>query len=840
MEVLEDRTVPTAVGVPSGLATGPLLPSYGQLPLRFEANQGQTDAQVSFLARGSGYSLFLTPDQAVLRLQKLSADPRAGAGLPAGPGEVLRMQLVGANPAPQVAGLYELAAKSNYLIGNDPRRWHTDVPNYGRVAFRGVYPGVDLVYYGNQGQLEYDFVVAPGADPGAVRLAFQGAEAITLDAEGNLVLHTAGGDVVEHAPVLYQEAGGVRRAVSGHYVLVGADQLGFAVAGYDAGQPLTIDPVLSYSTFLGGSGLEEADGIAVDWAGSAYVAGVTQSANFPTTPGAFQTTKAGGNDVFVAKLSADGSGLVYSTFLGGGGFDGASGIAVDGAGNAYVAGLTQSADFPTTPGAFQTTYGGNGDAFVAQLSADGSALVYSTFLGGSGGDIANGIAVDGAGSAYVAGSTTSSDFPTTPGAFQTTYGGGLVNGDAFVAKLSADGSTLAYSTYLGGSSGDVADGIAVDGAGGAYVAGYTNSADFPTTPGAFQTTYGGNGDAFVAQLSADGSALVYSTFLGGSNGDYANAIAVDGTGSAYVAGTTYSADFPTTPGAFQTTKNGNSNAFVARLSADGSGLVYSTLLGGSGEDGAIGIAVDGAGSAYLAGQTYSANFPTTPDAYQTTYGGGSNFGDAFVARLSPDGSALAYSTYLGGSGDDVARAIALDGAGGAYVAGSTVSADFPTTPGAFQTTKGGSWDAFVARFDFSASGPVAPTHRRGNGGDQALRIAEGDASADFPTTPGAFSVPRAGLLEAFLADLDAAGSGRVDATSLSGKPDDYTVACAGDSACSAAVVFKLAPGNGVPLPEASVFDNGAGTTLADARHDLLWDNWSLEAFGADPLTEPVG
>src|SRR5438477_2498195 len=404
--------------------------SYGKLPLHFEANEGQTHHDVRFLARGAGYSLYLTAGEAVLVLTKPNPDAKRDAhstperrGTQArGTPVVVRMSLVGAAPKPPVSGLDELPGKANYLIGKDPTKWRTNVPTYAKVHYRAVYPGIDLVYYGNQRQLEYDFVVAPGADPNRIVLGFQGAERLEINAEGELVLHAAGEVIRQRVPVTYQEINGVRTKLEGRYVLKDAHRVGFQVAAYDQNRPLVIDPTLVYATYLGSSGWDYGSGIAVDAAGSAYVTGSTSSADFPTA-NALQAAKAGFQNAFVTKLNPTGSALVYSTYLGGSRGDEGFGIAVDAAGSAYVTGGTGSADFPTTAGAFQTTYGG-GDAFVTKLNATGTALVYSTYLGGSRGDGGFGIAVDAAGSAYVTGSTNSTDFPTTPGAIQTTYSGG--------------------------------------------------------------------------------------------------------------------------------------------------------------------------------------------------------------------------------------------------------------------------------------------------------------------------------------------------------------------------------------------------------------------------------
>jgi hypothetical protein len=632
---LEGRTLLSLAGA----SQDQILQTYGQIPLSFEVNRGQTAAEVDFLSQGNGYSLFLTPTETVLSLQKPA--PAAGDGTATPDAAVLRSRFVGANPQPQVVGVDQLASTSNYFTGNDPSQWQTNIANYGRVEYQNLYPGVDLVFYGNQQELEYDYVVAPGANPGVIKLAIDGAESITLDDQGNLVLHTSGGDVVEQAPVVYQESGGVRQPVSGQFVLESGGQVGFALGIYDHSQPLVIDPVLSYSTYLGGKGEDEGYGIAVDAAGNAYVTGRTGSANFPATASAVQTSLPGIQNAFVMKLNPTGTALVYSTYLGGSGYDIGTAIAVDAAGNAYVTGTTGSSNFPSTTGALQTTYGSNDDVFVTKLNPTGTALVYSTYLGGTSDDDGEGIAVDAAGNAYVTGYTDSSKFPTTPGAYQTALGGSV---DAFVTKLNPTGTALVYSTYLGGTGGDSAFGIAVDNAGDAYVTGKTqnvtgntDSTDFPTTPGAYQTAFrtglsGDDFDAFVTKLNPAGTALVYSTYLGGTSDDTGRGIAVDAAGNAYVTGNTDSTDFPTTPGAYQAPVGGDSHAFVTKLNPAGTALVYSTYLGGTGYGIGTAIAVDAAGDLYVTGWTQSANFPITPGALQTTYGGG-NY-DAFVTKFA--------------------------------------------------------------------------------------------------------------------------------------------------------------------------------------------------------------
>src|SRR5258706_347616 len=551
-------------------ANARVIESYGKLPLQFEANRGQTHEDVHFLARGAGYSLYLTAGEAVLLL----ANPDAKAQKRS---FALRMSLVGAAREPVVTGLDELPGKANYFIGKDRSNWRTNVPTYAKVQYRNVYPGVDLVYYGNQRQLEYDFVVAPGADTKKIALRFRGADKLEIDVEGNLVLRTAGGDIHQHKPVIYQEIDGFRREVAGGYVRKGADRVGFQLAAYDTTRPLIIDPVvLSYSTYLGGGAGDFSNGIAVDAAGNAYVTGFTASSDFPTTAGTFQPNFGGAGGAFVTKLNPTGSALVYSTYLGGSGADWGNGIAVDSGGNAYVTGITFSTDFPTTAGAFQSAV--SGGAFVTKLDPAGSALVYSTYLGGSDAQ-ARGIAVDGGGNAYVTGVTSSADFPTTAGAYQVTYGGTQAGsgGDAFVTKLDPTGSGLVYSTYLGGDGSDWGNGIAVDIDGNAYVTGTTSWITFPTTPDAFQPhSRGGSGvngtDGFFTKLNPTGSALVYSTYLGGTDLDLGLGIALDAKGNAYVTGATNSTDFPTTAGAYQPALSGvvccrrpASDAFVTKF-----------------------------------------------------------------------------------------------------------------------------------------------------------------------------------------------------------------------------------------------------------------------------------
>lgn len=675
----------SAAGVPSKAAlTGdaPTLETLGTLPLSFEANRGQADKRFRFLCRGSGYTLFFGPSEAALSLARIGPDGSTHR-------DFIRMKLLGANPAPRIEGVDPLPGRANYFIGNDPNKWKASIPTYGRVRYSNVYPGVDLVHYGNQGRLEHDFVIAPGADPRRIQLSFEGVDEVGIDGIGDLVLGSGASAVRLHKPLVYQEVSGTRRIIGGWYVLKGKRRVAFEVARYDRAKPLVIDPLLSYSTYLGGSSDEYCLGLARDASGNLYVGGMTQSTNFPTTAGAFRTVAAGAWDVFVTKLNPTGTAVLFSTYLGGSSEEDTRGLAVDDSG-VYVAGFTFSSDFPTTPGAYQRAFAGFKDNFVSKLTPGGDSLVYSTFIGGSAQEEGGRLAVDSSGNAYITGETASGDYPTTPGAFQPYHRGGQK--DAFVTKLNTAGTALVYSTYLGGSSWDGGTAIGVDSFGYAYAAGCTESPDFPVTAGAFQTSLRGSCEGYVTKLNLAGTGVVYSTFLGGTGFDRILAIALDADGNAYLTGQTQSSDFPRTPGAFQPAYSGGWDAFVAKLNATGSVLVYSRYLGGSGDDVGYKITVDSAKNAYVTGYTYSVNFPTL-NPVMPQYGGG---WDAFVTKVDAAG-ALVYSTYLGGSGDDMGMEIVVDPAGGVYVGGETGSTNFPITPGALQTTLAGGFDAFLAK-----------------------------------------------------------------------------------------------------------------------------------------------
>jgi uncharacterized protein (TIGR03437 family) len=732
-------------GQPSALPVA----NFPGLPPSFEANAGQADPSVKFLFRGNGYRLYLTSHEAVLALSQGGCSGSSfqpsnlgrHEAICAHETDVMRMRLAGAREGTaSPVGEQQLPGVANYLIGNDPARWHTGVPTYQRVRYPGIYPGVDLVYHQSARQLEYDFVLAPGADSKQIRLQFPNARGVRLGANGDLAVITTGGTVSLHKPVVYQVVNGRRQSVDGGFTLFPGSTAGFRLGAYDRTQPLVIDPVLVYSTFLGGSSADAANAIAVDAQGNLYVSGSAGSTDFPLSQGAIQGTnnsRVQAPTAFAAKLDPTGTTLLYSTYLGGSHGDVAYGLAVDTSGNAYITGATTSADFPSTIGAFQTANPGIRSAFISKLNPTGTALVYSTYLGGGSGgyglgELARAIVVDSAGNAYVAGASFSGNFPLTAGAVQT-QNKCFFCSQAFAVKLNPAGSALLYSTYLGGTGagvfsigpavfqGDSATGLWVDAAGNTYVTGYAYSSDFPVTAGAFQTknvAYQTSGtvssnpgyNTFVTKLNPTATALLYSTYVGGHGHDGAAGIAVDAAGNAYIAGGASSADFPVTAGALQLANRSASasNAFVAKLNPTGSSLLYSTYLGGTGNDTATSLAIDSAGDVFLAGAATSTDFPVTAGAFQTA--NLSTAGNtAFLTELNPAVNALVYSTYLGGSGTDTAAALALDSSGKVYLAGSSSSVDFPVTPGAFQTTnhsRNSASNAFIAKLDLSAALPA--------------------------------------------------------------------------------------------------------------------------------------
>lgn len=689
-----------------------------QLPMSFEANRGQTDNRVKFLSRGSGYTLFLTATESVLSLRQGTDEKPA----------VLRTRLVGANRNPQIAGQNELPGKVNYLMGQNPNGWRSNVSTYAKVFYEDVYPGVDLVYYGKQQQLEYDFIVKPHSNPERIRLAFTGARAMTVDAAGDLLLETGAGTVRQKCPVAYQEINGQRQLVDARYVVNKQRQLSFESGAYDQSQPLVIDPVIEYSTYLGGGGADEAFDITVDNEGHIYVTGVTPSVNFPPENAikpTCVTCQTGGYEAFITKIKPAESGALsvdFSTFWGSdvhGNTEG-RGIDIDLAKNIYVVGITSSNNFPTTPNGhqplFQPFTSTNG--FLTKFSADGSLMLYSTYLMGNNVDEANDVAVDDDANIYVTGATGSTNFPFLNG-YQS-YNTGVFDG--FLMKFGSmktpTAYKLVYSTYFGGYTDDIATNIALDSAGNAYLTGSTQSRDLPWTwyndgfpvHNGFQLVHGGGTDAFVMKMDPTkigAASLLYSTFLGGNNQENATVrvggIAVDIRGDAYVTGTTGSANFPIWPTtgphpAYDSTVSGY-DAFVTKVSPDQVGsasLIYSTFLGEAGVEHGYDIAVDLNGRAWVTGTTESVNFPLAGCAFTD----GPSV-DGFITALNSRGSALFFSTYLDGNGADTIYAIAVDESSVAHVAGSTNSTDF-RLQNAYQvnlggTTPNGNKDAFVTK-----------------------------------------------------------------------------------------------------------------------------------------------
>ncbi len=806
-------TLPTApaLGAISSAVSEPITASmrdhYAALGLAFEHNDGQTDSQVHYLAHGHGYTVFLTGSDAVLAL----VEPRPPVPLhtlveqqdagtqPLTPTQetVLRLHFVGANAAATPRAEDPLSSTASYFVGKDPQSWHAGIALYQRVVYHNLYPGIDLAYHGAR-NLEYDWLLAPGADPSLIQFSLQGAQGLTLDAQDNLLVRTAVGVLGQTLPTAYQDVNGQRHHVSVRYTLDGAGHVGVALGAYDASKPLVIDPTLSYSTYLGGSGTDVGAGITTDNAGDAYVVGWTGSANFPVTGGVYGTILNGPTDVFIAKFDPNGA-LVWSTYLGGSGDDvqydsQIAGIAVDGSGNVAVSGSTVSTDFPTTSNAVQRTFGGGNDAFVSEVNATGRTLLYSTYLGGGCNEYAPALVGDGSGKIYVTGSTCSSNFPTLH-SLQAFNGGS----DAFIVKIDPTAtSSLVYSTFLGGTGQDGGYGIAVDKVGDAYVTGDTNASDFPViTSTAVQPTrasYCADGtchDAFFSELNPAGTALLYSTYLGGTHDERALRLALDKNNNVYITGWTSSIDFPITAGAYRTGPQGGGDAFVAKLNPAASGaasLVYSTYLGGSGDDYGYGIAVDSTSDALVTGQTASSDLHPTPDALQGVYGGAI---DAFVLRLNPAGSAPLYSTYLGGSGADYGYGVATDASGNAYVTGSTASTNFATA-GAIQGANGGGTDAFVSKIAFVSSGNV-PWHPHHN-----VHLSAGlDVSVDLAD----------GHVDVMAADLSVPARG--PALTLS-HTWDSTLADHGSAYASNGWVSTLTPSLGGVLTQTMAYTDASG------------------------------
>ncbi len=700
-----------------------MIRNFGEIPLSFIPNRGQVDEQALFYSVTPRYTLWMTKEGLVFdaairersrddlakKMAMASGDTESVLRAEASedqPAEcrrdVSRLVFVGANKDSEIIPLEPTEHRANYFIGRDPAKWQTDIPTSLAVLYKEIYPGIDLKVYGRESQIEYDWVVKPGARAADIRLEYRDVDEATLDAEGNLIIATRFGQITHHRPISYQRLDGRRIDVASKFVKCGEESFGFDVDSYEPTRDLIIDPVLVYSTYLGGSGDDFARDIAVDATGAVYVVGWTNSSDFPLKS-SYQNTIKGNSDIFITKFSPSGKSLVFSTLLGGSELDEAYAIAIDSNGSAYITGKTWSYDFPLM-NAFQQF--GRG-IFVAKIASPGNRLVFSTHLSDGMHDCGRDIAVDSSGSAYITGRTSSSNFPLQ-NPFQSTKKPFFRT--AFVTKFSPAGDALVYSTFLGGSIWDEGRAIALDSKGRAYVAGLTDSPDFPLL-NPLQHKIGGNVDVFVTKFSPEGNTLVYSTYLGGRWWDWPYGIDVDGSGAAFIAGETYSWDFPV-KNAYQKTNAGLLDVFVAKLAPAGKSLSFSTYLGGSSYDGGYAVAVDKTGAVHVTGETWSTDFPL-----QAPYQKAGTEGDVFVLKLQASGTRLVCSTLLGGNHSDRGLAIVSDRAGAVYVAGDTYSTDFPLAL-SYQKTNKGSCDTFISKLNFSSA---TLTVRSPDGGETLKR-----------------------------------------------------------------------------------------------------------------------
>ncbi len=685
----------------------------------FEQNFGQFDAQVRYVARSAGSMLFLTGDSAMYVLpfedaNVSKAESQPGRERTAPRFHAVSMAFANANSDIAASGDQISEHRTNYFLGSDESRWRSDVPNFGEVRFDNVYDGISAVWYGREnGATQYDLIVAPNADAQQIEIRFDGADSISIDDAGSLLINTPAGTIKQNRPFTYQTNENTARVEVPSQFAIDGTTVRFALGEYDRSRELVIDPTVTlnnaaFSTFVGSFGDDYAFDIAVDGNGCTYITGRTTSISFPTTTGTFDTTNNGSEDIFVTKLNSSGTGLVYSTYIGGSFFDEGRGIAADPTGNVYITGAASS-NFPTTAGAYDTSFNGGSDVFVTKLGASGSSLIYSTYIGASNIEYAEDITIDQAGNAYFVGRVSDAvvDYPTTSGSFDETFNG---FDDAFLTKLNDTGSGLIYSTFLGGSDIDAGLYVEVTAAGEAIVGGTTTDGvtDLQTVAGSYDVTHNGVTDFFVSKLNAAGSAQVFATFIGGPGIDNVGGMTVDATGAVYIAGSV-STGFPTTAGVFDTTALGSGEIGLSKLNPAGTNLVYSTFLGGTQGENANGLAVDRFGIAYLTGGNFGGDYPTTAGAYDTTFNGSN---DAIVTVVNPSATALINSTYIGGGGSDSANAIAIDGNGNIYIAGQTASnaTPYPTTPDAFQTFHAGSIDTFVTKLgDLSIGGRVIDT-----------------------------------------------------------------------------------------------------------------------------------
>lgn len=686
-------------------------------PLVFEPNQGQADSSTRFLSHGNGRSVLLKNTEAVITF--------------ANPAAAVRMKLVGQNPRAVMEGLDLQPGVTNYLVGNDPAAWRRAVPQFAKVKYGNVYPGIDLIYYGNERQLEYDFSLSPHANPSVIQMEFEGADQVSIGPEGDLILRTSAGEVRHQRPVAYQTHDGARKPVEAHFALKGK-RARFELGAYDRSLPLIIDPKFIWATYMGGPGDDQGNDIAIDADGNVYLTGATEDSTAEPA-GVFQSPSGKSFQMFVTKVNPAGA-IVYTTYIGGTGIDEGHSIALDPSGNIYVTGFTTSSDFPLV-NAFQSNFGGAQDSYALKLDKDGSTIVYSTYLGGTQSDRGYGIAADPSGNAIVAGNTLSINFPAS-NAFQSKLGGGL--GDAFITKFAADGK-VTFSTFLGGNGNDQAYDVARDDDGNIIVTGFTTSQNFPVQKALYPNYLGGGDDVFITKFNETGTALVFSTYLGGTGSDNGVRLTVDKDKNIYVTGYTASFDFPLKnppqllPGGLADPSTPTFDAFLIKLHPDGQDADFSTYIGGEDTEGGVGVAVDKNGFIYLAGFTNSIQF------YAINALGGFLRGvrDGFVMKIAPDAQTVIYSSYLGGFGAEGATSVAVDDAGNAYVIGYTSSLDFPLTPDTmFQGATAGGQDGFLVKINADDIKTSTPYTFNVNGGSSVFTAGQtanpvfGYASAD--------------------------------------------------------------------------------------------------------------
>ncbi|MFC1557743.1 SBBP repeat-containing protein [candidate division KSB1 bacterium] len=721
-----------------------ILENYGKIPLVFTSNSGQFDSQVEFVSAGNGIRIFHTREGTTFLLSRETEESIAKRTKPGlekrnqGVKEyepfnllkegmldigmeyyALKLKFINSNPEPMITGEEKVPWNSNYFIGSDQNSWQTDVQNYSKIKFGSLYNGIDLTCTGDKSMIKYEFVIQPGADHRQIQLSYDigdkiGKGLLKMSMESELAVKTPFGVLIKRKPYCYQIIKGESIEIEADYKINNEELNKFSinVSTYNPDFPLIIGFKIMRPANISAIGRDCPAGILYDVQGNAYICGNVESSDFPTTPGAFDKSYNGGfSDAFVCKLSPSGNNLIYSTYIGGNNLESIKGFSLDSSGNVYITGFTRSRYFPTTPGTYNQNHRGGDDVFVCKLNSSGNALIYSTLIGGRSYEEGDGISIDNDGNAYIAGHACSEDFPTTPGAFNSNCDGDTY--DIFVLKVNPTGSDLIYSTLIVGIEHERGNRIAVDSKGDAYITGSTGSSDFPTTAGAFDNIYSGEDDGFVCKLNSTGSALIYSTFLGGSDSDGSSEISLDSNGNAFITGSTRSSDFPTTTGAFDNSYNGEDDGFVCKLNSSGNALIYSTFLGGSGSDGCGGIIVDGSGDAYITGSTGSSDFPITSGAYDETYNGGTF--DGFVCKLNSSGNALIYSTFLGGSSLDVCSKMIIDSDGNAYIAGYTESIDFPTTIGAYDESYNEERDVFVCKLNSSGNALIYSTYIGGGG-----------------------------------------------------------------------------------------------------------------------------